>query len=364
MALTVRPLVESDWRQVHEIVVEVATAGRTYAMPVPADEAETRRVWSAQHVVVAVEGDRVLGTAKAGPNREAQGSHVGTASFMVGSAARGRGVGRLLGEHVVAWHRDAGFRAIQFNAVVSTNVAAVTLWRRLGFVVVGTVPEAFALPDGTHADLHVMHLDLTRPPLYPAGDHEAARSRLLTAAARRFGERGWHDTTLADVAAEADLELHVATRMVASKGELLWAALAHVVLPPHRDVDTAVDALGLEEVGSVDERLDRFVDLVCRIHERLVPLVSPLNEAASTDPDARAIMRGSDLKRLGTARRLARLLCRGEQPAPDAADVVHVLMTTETHLGFVRVGWSMPRYAAWLRGALDHAVNGSAAAPR
>lgn len=364
MALTVRPLEERDWAQVHQIVVEVASAGTTYAMPVPADEAETRRTWSAQHVVVAVDGDQVLGTAKAGPNREAQGSHVGTASFMVSRAARGRGVGRVLGEHVVAWHRSEGFRATQFNAVVSTNVAAVALWRRLGFVVVGTVPEAFALPDGGHADLHVMHLDLTRPQRYPAGTHEAARARLLTAAARRFAERGWHGTSIDDVAHEAGLEPHLARRLVPSKGELLWAALAHVVLPPHRDVDTAVAELRLEELDTVDERLERFVDLVCRIHERLVPLVSALNEAASVDPDARAIMRGSDLKRLGTSRRLARLLCRGEEPVPDAADVLHVMMTTETHLGFVRVGWSMPRYAAWLRGALDHAVNGPAAVPR
>lgn len=364
MALTVRPLQERDWGQVHQIVVEVAAAGATHAMRVPADEAETRRTWSAPLVVVAVDGDRVLGTATAGPQREAQGSHVGTASFMVDGAARGRGVGRALAEHVVDWHRRQDFRAIQLNAVVSTNVAAMTLWRRLGFVVVGTVPEAFALPSGERADLHVMHLDLTRPRLYPAGTEESGRALLLTAAARRFAERGWQATTLDDVAAEAGLEPYVARRMVASKGELLWAALAHVVLPTHRDVDTVVNALGLEELDSVDERLDRFVDLVCRLHERLVPLVSVLNEAASVDPDARAIMRGSDLKRLGTSRRLALLLCRGERPAPDAADIVHVLMTTETHLGFVRVGWSMPRYAIWLRGALDHAVNGDAAAPR
>ena len=64
-----------------------------------------------------------------GPNRPAQGSHVGTASFMVSGAARGRGVGRALGEHVVAWHRDRGFRDIQFNAVVETNESAVRLSR-------------------------------------------------------------------------------------------------------------------------------------------------------------------------------------------------------------------------------------------
>ena len=76
------------------------------------------RVLGGEHVVVAVDGDTVLGSAKMGPNRPAQGAHVGTASFMVGSAARGRGIGRALGEYAVDWLRANGFDAIQFNAVV------------------------------------------------------------------------------------------------------------------------------------------------------------------------------------------------------------------------------------------------------
>ena len=156
----VRPLEERDWEQVHEIVVEVASAGETYAMDVPASQAETREFWSGQHVVVAVDGETVLGSAKMGPNRPAQGAHVGTAGFMVGSAARGRGVGRALAEHAVEWHRDQGFRGIQFNAVVSTNTSALRLWQALGFETIGVVPGAFRLPSGEYADLHVMYLDL------------------------------------------------------------------------------------------------------------------------------------------------------------------------------------------------------------
>jgi GNAT superfamily N-acetyltransferase len=89
---------------------------------------------------------------------------VGTASFMVAPAARGRGVGRVLGEHVVAWHRSQGYRAIQFNAVVETNTAAVRLWTSLGFEVVGTVPGAFRHPVHGYVGLHVMHLPLVDPP--------------------------------------------------------------------------------------------------------------------------------------------------------------------------------------------------------
>ena len=159
MAL-IRPVEEADWPQVHDLVVEVASAGQTYAMDVPASLEETRSFWSGEHVVVAVDEDKLLGSAKMHANRPAQGSHVGTASFMVGEAARGQGIGRLMGEYAVDWLRSQGFEAIQFNAVVSTNTAAVRLWESLGFAVVGTVPAAFRLPDGAYADLHVMHLAL------------------------------------------------------------------------------------------------------------------------------------------------------------------------------------------------------------
>jgi GNAT superfamily N-acetyltransferase len=156
----VRPLVEADWPAVHDIVVEVATAGETYAMDVPATPADTRAFWADGHLVVAEVDGAVLGTAKMGPNRPAQGSHVGTASFMVSAAARGRGLGRALGEYAVDWHRREGFGAIQFNAVVETNTAAVRLWQRLGFRTIGTVPGAFRRPDGSYVGLHVMLLDL------------------------------------------------------------------------------------------------------------------------------------------------------------------------------------------------------------
>nr|WP_246314539.1 GNAT family N-acetyltransferase [Kineococcus aurantiacus] len=101
--------------------------------------------------------EEVLGTAKCGPVRPGGGAHVATASFMVSPAARGRGVGRALGEHVLAWARAQGYLAVQFNAVVETNTAAVALWTSLGFAIVGTVPQAFDHPEHGYVGLHVMH---------------------------------------------------------------------------------------------------------------------------------------------------------------------------------------------------------------
>jgi GNAT superfamily N-acetyltransferase len=95
-----------------------------------------------------------------GPNRPGRGDHVGTASFMVDPEAAGRGVGRALASYVVDWHREQGYAAIQFNAVVETNTAAVHLWESLGFETIGTVPRAFRSSTHGEVGLHVMHLDL------------------------------------------------------------------------------------------------------------------------------------------------------------------------------------------------------------
>jgi GNAT superfamily N-acetyltransferase len=111
--------------------------------------------------VVALDGGAIVGTAKMGPNRPGRGAHVATAGFMVDPGAQDRGVGRLLGEHAVEWARAAGYRAMQFNAVVETNLAAVRLWEFLGFRTLATVPGAFDHPDHGFVGLHVMYLDLT-----------------------------------------------------------------------------------------------------------------------------------------------------------------------------------------------------------
>jgi L-amino acid N-acyltransferase YncA len=155
----IRTATEDDWASIHPFFAAIVAAGETYAYPLALSSDEARELWLGQHhVVVAEEEDgRILGSATMGPNRPGRGSHVATASFMVAPAARGAGVGRALGEHMLAWTTDAGFRAVQFNAVVESNTAAVHLWRSLGFAIVGTVPEAFDSRTHGLVGLHVMH---------------------------------------------------------------------------------------------------------------------------------------------------------------------------------------------------------------
>jgi GNAT superfamily N-acetyltransferase len=160
MAIEIREAQADDWDSIWPFFREIVAAGETYAYDPEMSEDEARGLWmvgSPGVTFVAVDGQGVVGTANAYANRPGPGSHVASASFMVDPAHAGRGIGRALGERVIRWASDAGFTAMQFNAVVESNLAAVSLWRKLGFDIVGTVPRAFRLPDGTHVGLYVMH---------------------------------------------------------------------------------------------------------------------------------------------------------------------------------------------------------------
>ena len=157
--MIIREAVESDWARIYPFFSEIVAAGRTYAYPEGLSLEDARGWWMAQPpgcTVVAVDGVTILGSATMGPNRPGRGSHVATASFMVDPAHHGRGVGRALGHYVLDWARSAGYRSIQFNAVVETNQAAVHLWQTLGFQILTTVPEAFDHRDYGLVGLHVM----------------------------------------------------------------------------------------------------------------------------------------------------------------------------------------------------------------
>jgi L-amino acid N-acyltransferase YncA len=157
--MIIRPALGRDWPQIWSFYSQIVVAGETYAYPDPPDFETARSLWMEEppgQTVVAVEDEVVLGSAKMGPNRPGRGAHVATASFMVDPAHRGRGVGRALGEYTIRWAQDAGYRSMQFNAVVETNTAAVQLWQSLGFQILATVPEAFLHPRHGLVGLHVM----------------------------------------------------------------------------------------------------------------------------------------------------------------------------------------------------------------
>ena len=158
--MDIRVATDDDWPAIFPFFDQIVRERRTYAFPAGLTEQSATGWWMEEppgQTVVAVDGDTILGSAKMGPNRPGPGAHVATASFMVDPAHQGRGVGRALGEYVVGWARSQGYHAMQFNAVVETNTAAVSLWKNLGFEVLTTIPEAFDHADHGYVGLHVMY---------------------------------------------------------------------------------------------------------------------------------------------------------------------------------------------------------------
>ncbi len=161
-AMEIRDFTDADWHQVWPIVRDVVQARDTYTYDPAMTSLQAKAIWVEQppgHTVVAVRDGEVLGTAKMGPNRPGPGSHVSTASFMVGRRARGQGIGTALCEYALEWARSEGYAGMQFNAVAETNRSAVEIYERLGFTIVGTVPGAFEHPDRGRVGLHIMYCE-------------------------------------------------------------------------------------------------------------------------------------------------------------------------------------------------------------
>jgi L-amino acid N-acyltransferase YncA len=146
---------ESIWAIFHEVVA----AGDTYVFDPNISREEALSYWlsPSAHTFVAVEGDSVSGTYILKKNQPGLGSHVANAAYMVPSSARGRGIGSLMCAHSLDQARSLGFTAMQFNLVVSTNAAAVSLWKKHGFRIVGTLPKVFRHPKFGEVDAFVMH---------------------------------------------------------------------------------------------------------------------------------------------------------------------------------------------------------------
>ena len=157
--MVIRKAKEADFRGIWAIFREVVATGDTYAYAPDTTRAEAYDLWVAAPAAtyVAVLGGEVVGTYYLKANQPAQGAHVCNAGYMVAATARGRGLGRELCLHSQAEAVNLGFKAMQFNLVVSTNEGAVRLWESLGFKTVGVLPGAFEHPDSGFVDALVMY---------------------------------------------------------------------------------------------------------------------------------------------------------------------------------------------------------------
>ena len=155
----IRRAVQSDWKMLWTMFRQVLDRGDAF-MHETMEPEDAFGVWFGGNVrsfVAVGESGDLEGAYFLQPNFPGRGSHVANGTYLVNERCRGAGVGRRLGEHSIEIARDAGFRAIQFNGVVSTNTPAVSLWKSLGFEILGAVPDGFRHEQKGFVDLLIMY---------------------------------------------------------------------------------------------------------------------------------------------------------------------------------------------------------------
>jgi len=161
LTLSVRPYAADDAAALWAMLKPVFRAGDTYAVNRDISKEDALEFWlGSGHAVFVAEDRDVLGTYFVCPNKAGGGGHVANAAYVTAAGFGGKGVARAMLVHSLDTARAMGFRAMQYNFVVSTNTRAVDTWLRAGFEVVGRVPGAFNHPDHGYVDAFVMHKPL------------------------------------------------------------------------------------------------------------------------------------------------------------------------------------------------------------
>ena len=157
--MLVRPAAPADADAIWNILEPTLRAGDTYTLPLDWTKEQALAFWlSPEHTVfVAEENGTVVGTYFLRANQKGGGAHVANGGYVTAPWASGRGVARQMCAHSLDHAKSLGFRAMQFNFVVSTNERAVRLWQSFGFAVVGTLPKAFFHPRLGYVDALVMY---------------------------------------------------------------------------------------------------------------------------------------------------------------------------------------------------------------
>lgn len=155
----IREATPNDWLKIWTIFEAVVKSGETYPYATDTSKDVAEHLWmKPEHkVYVAVNEGEVVGTYYIRDNQPTNGAHVCNAGYMVREDQRGRGLGHALCEHSLQTARDLGYRAMQYNLVVSTNPGAVHLWQKMGFEIVGTLAEAFLHAQKGYVDAYVMY---------------------------------------------------------------------------------------------------------------------------------------------------------------------------------------------------------------
>ena len=157
--MLIRPATDGDADAIWAVMEPIIRAGETYTLPRDMDRDSALAYWLSPEREVFVVEDRaeIVGTYCLQANQKGGGAHVANCGYMTAVSATGRGVARAMCEHSLDRARERGFRAMQFNFVISTNERAVRLWQSFGFEIVGRLPGAFHHPTLGYVDAYVMY---------------------------------------------------------------------------------------------------------------------------------------------------------------------------------------------------------------
>ena len=155
----IRPAIEGDQEAIWAILEPMIRRGDTYTLPRDMTRLQAIEFWFApgHEAFVWEEQGAILGTYFLRANQRGGGAHVANCGYVTATAAEGRGIARAMCRHSLERAKERGFRAMQFNFVVSSNTRAVELWKGLGFEVVGCLPGAFEHPELGFVDALVMY---------------------------------------------------------------------------------------------------------------------------------------------------------------------------------------------------------------
>lgn len=160
--MTIRRARTDDANAIWAILEPTIRAGETYTLPRNMEREQALAYWfSPEHTVFVAELDgEVLGSYYLRANQRGGGGHVCNCGYMTAARASGRGVATAMCEHSLEYAKGQGYRAMQFNFVVSSNLGAIHLWQKFGFATVGRLPEAFLHPGLGYVDALVMYRTL------------------------------------------------------------------------------------------------------------------------------------------------------------------------------------------------------------
>jgi L-amino acid N-acyltransferase YncA len=160
--MLIRPAADADKNAIWTIMEPIILAGETYCLPRNMDKESALAYWLSheREVFVAEDNGQIVGTYCLQANQKGGGAHVANCGYMTAVSTTGRGVARAMCAHSLDRARARGFRAMQFNFVISTNERAVRLWQSFNFEIVGRLPEAFQHPTRGYVDAYIMFRNL------------------------------------------------------------------------------------------------------------------------------------------------------------------------------------------------------------